>query len=111
MSDPGALNGRRTIEVRCLDRRGFVDYDDLEVFDRNGNAVILRIPVVFRWSCRNQKCCPRREGEVGVHRVTLYGVQNDRHVGEAFTQYEPMRPLSELIDSLPPERVRRLPPG
>lgn len=92
---PG-LNGRRTIEVRCLDRRGFMDYDE------------SGIPVVFRWACRNQKCCPRRAGMVAVHRQTVYGTQNGKAIGEVHTTYEPTRPLSELIDLLPPERVRRV---
>lgn len=92
------MKGRRVIEVVCRDRRGFVDYDE------NG------IPVVFRWACRNPKCCPRKEGKVGVHRQTLYGTQNGKGVGEIYTCYEPMRPLSELIDLLPPEKVRRIGP-
>lgn len=78
------MSAPRTIEAACRDRVGFVDYED-------------GIPVVLRWRCRNTKCCPRREGMVAIHRLTLYGTQNGKRVGEMTTSYEPLRPLSDLL--------------
>lgn len=98
---PG-LNGRRVLPVRCLDRRGFADYDD-------GGR-----PVVFRWSCKNPKCCPEvrcERGEVKVHRMTLFGVQNGKATGEMTTACEPTRSFADLIQLLPPENVRRVEAG
>ena len=85
--------------VECVDRHGVTEYNE------------AGIPVVFRWICRNRKCKEKhggpKEGFHLVHRQTLYGVQNEKPRGEVASSWERNRPLIELIDLLPPERVRR----
>ena len=44
------------------------------------------IPVVLEIRCKDRECCPRApENHFNVHLVTLYGVQNNRGVGEYVT--------------------------
>lgn len=81
--------------VECIDRRGATEYNE------DG------IPIVFRWICRNRKCKEKHgctdEGFHLVHRQTLFGVDK----GTLDSRCERNRPLIELINLLPPERVRR----
>lgn len=112
------MTGREVIEARCATRQGFVDYEDVGFFDRDGNPIEVFgrdgqplssvIPVVFRWSCRNPRCSNRTPGKVTVHRETIYGIQHDKGIGEVLTIDEDTRPLNELIQYLPPERVRHI---
>lgn len=86
----------REIVVACLDRRGVVETAD------DGT------PLAFRWPCRNRKCCPPREGFRAIHRMVLFSCEG-RSVGDLATTYEAIRPrpISDLVDALPPDRVRR----
>ena len=98
--------------VGCRYRRGVAELQTVEAFNAQGDPLELEIPARFRWVCKNPECCPRRPGHVAVHRFVMFqGSEGEPAVGTLTREYIPTRPLDELIDYLPPGRVKRVGPG
>jgi hypothetical protein len=110
MSNPARpeLNGRAHLELRCRrNLAGVVDYQALAlydqagnpidaVYDRDGTPIDLTIPVAIRRRCKDYQCCPRHDGRASFHTWTIYGVQNDRGVGEYITEELELRSAADL---------------